>query len=222
MLPTCKINSTVTIFAVVFSLLFAATAIAGKNKHTEPDDILTEEEVEGLMFMREEEKLARDSYLVLFEKWGNPIFDNISESEQRHMDAMKSLIVKYGLEDPVKDESVIGGYANSDLQELFDDLMERGEESMTDALYVGALIEETDIEDIHHEIELAEQEDIISTYESLVCGSGNHLRAFVGQLDLNGAPYTPTVIPEEVFLAIINTPFERDCGTSVRKGNRPK
>lgn len=222
MLPNSKISSTLTIFAVVFSLLFASTAIAGKNKPTEPDDILTQEEVDGLLFMREEEKLARDSYLVLFEKWGNPIFDNISRSEQQHMDAMKNLIVKYGLEDPVKDESKIGGFVNPQLQALFDDLMEKGVESRTDALEVGALIEETDILDIHHEIDLAEQEDIISTYESLVCGSRNHLRAFVGQLDLNGAPYTPTVIPEEVFLAIINTPFERDCGTSVRKGKRPK
>ncbi len=194
-------------------LVFAATAIAGKDSIGPSLPALSDDEVAGILFMREEEKLARDSYLVLFERWGIPVFDNIAQSERRHMDAMKNLVVNYGLEDPVKDESVIGGYQNHELQELFDSLMEKGELSATDGLEVGALIEETDILDIHHEMELADHEDIIATYESLVCGSRNHLRAFVGQLELNGVIYQPGFLEPEDFLAIVETPVERDCGT---------
>ncbi|MDK2464101.1 MAG: DUF2202 domain-containing protein, partial [Candidatus Korarchaeota archaeon] len=53
---------------------------------------LAEEEIQGLLYMREEEKLARDVYLTLYEKWGLPIFQNIARSEQTHMDAVKTLL----------------------------------------------------------------------------------------------------------------------------------
>lgn len=175
---------------------------------------LLEQEVLDLQFMREEEKLARDSYLVLFAEWGNPIFENISESEQRHMDAIQALMLQFDVPDPVDNELVIGGYVNEELRELFAHLMEIGHESMTSALYVGALIEETDIEDIQVAIDRADNPDIISTYESLLCGSRNHLRSFVGQLALNGVVYEPEVIPAEVYDAIITSEMERDCGTT--------
>lgn len=175
---------------------------------------LSEQEVLDLQFMREEEKLARDSYLVLYAEWGNPIFENISDSEQRHMDAIKALMLQYNVFDPVDDESVIGGYVNEELRELFAHLMEIGHESVTSALYVGALIEETDIEDIQVAIDRAVNPDIIGTYESLLCGSRNHLRSFVGQLATYGVVYEPEVISDEVYEQIIADDMERDCGTN--------
>ena len=51
---------------------------------------LTEAEENHILYMREEEKLARDVYLTLYELWGAEIFANISESEQQHMDAYLS------------------------------------------------------------------------------------------------------------------------------------
>ena len=48
-------------------------------------------------FMREEEKLAHDVYVTLYAQWGLPIFQNISQSEQTHTDAVKTLIDRYGL-----------------------------------------------------------------------------------------------------------------------------
>ena len=63
-------------------------------------DELSAEEAEGILYMREEEKLARDVYLTLHEKWEMPIFQNISSSEQTHTDAVKTLIDRYELDDP--------------------------------------------------------------------------------------------------------------------------
>ena len=60
---------------------------------------LTETEKYWLTYMREEEKLARD-VSFLYDQWGARIFDNISISEQRHMDAIKNLLDRYGLPDP--------------------------------------------------------------------------------------------------------------------------
>ena len=50
-------------------------------------------EKEGLLFMWEEEKLARDVYLTMNEKYGHRVFNNISGAEQRHMNAIKSLLL---------------------------------------------------------------------------------------------------------------------------------
>ena len=86
-----------------------------------------------------------------------------------------------------------------------------------DSLYVGAAIEETDIIDIQHEIELTQHEEIISTYESLMCGSRNHLRAYVRQIEANGGVYDPSddyfENSNEYFTEIAYSPMERDCGS---------
>jgi hypothetical protein len=44
---------------------------------------------------------ARDVYLALAELWDVRVFANIARSEQTHMDAVATLIDRYGLEDPV-------------------------------------------------------------------------------------------------------------------------
>jgi len=171
---------------------------------------LSTEEIEALLFMREEEKVARDSYLVLENLWGLVIFGNISNSEQSHMDALEALIVCYGLTDPVIDE--IGSFTNTNLQALFDYLMTEGGKSAIEGLYVGALIEETDIVDIQRSIDVTVHENIDSAYESLMCGSRNHLRAFIRQIESNGASYTPGVLDPDIFRAIAYSPVEQDCG----------
>ena len=69
-------------------------------------DVLTDEEIGHITYIREEEKLARDVYLTLYDQYKSQIFANISESEQNHMDAIKGLIDKYGLSDPVQNNTV--------------------------------------------------------------------------------------------------------------------
>lgn len=172
---------------------------------------LTEAEIDSLLFMREEEKLARDSYLVLGDVWGLVIFDNIADSEQNHMDAIKVLIDCYDLTDPVIHE--IGVFSDPELQALFDYLVGQGLNSPMDGLYVGAAIEETDIVDIQHAIEITDHEDIVSTYESLMCGSRNHLRSFIRQIENNGGSYTPVELDAEEFWDIAYSDMERDCGS---------
>lgn len=78
---------------------------------------LSEAEAEGLSFMREEEILARDVDLMLYEQWGIRIFLNIAKAEETHMSAVADLLESYGLPDPAVDTAV-GVFANSELQAL--------------------------------------------------------------------------------------------------------
>ena len=143
---------------------------------------LTELEEQNILFMREEEKLARDVYLVMYDLWGADIFANISESEQRHMDAIERLITRYGLKDPVAVD-VIGEFVDPDLQLLYDDLIEAGGVSLEEALKVGVLIEEADIADLELALTETDKRNIERVFQNLLKGSNNHLDAFNACLD---------------------------------------
>ena len=134
-------------------------------------------EKDGLIYMRLEEKLARDVYLTLGKTYNQKMFVNIPESEQRHMDAVKALLDKYEIADPVTDNE-IGSFTNADFKKLYDNLVEKGQTSFKDAMLVGKEIEEMDIKDIVERIEQTDNPDIKSVYENLKQGSENHLRAF--------------------------------------------
>jgi len=138
---------------------------------------LTEAEEQHILYMREEEKLARDVYLTLYELWGAEIFANISESEQRHMDATKSLITRYGLVDPVVDDAV-GMFTNQDFEILYDELVGDGSVSLEEALKVGVRIEELDIADLNLALQETSQRSVRRVFLNLLKGSYNHLDAF--------------------------------------------
>ena len=169
---------------------------------------ITEDEKNALVFMREEEKLARDVYITLYRKWNKQIFDNISMSEQTHMDAIKGLLDQYNLPDPVGDHE-IGEFTNPSLQVLNDSLVNVGMESLVEALKVGAAIEEIDILDLQKYLEETEQEDISMVYGNLLRGSRNHLRAFVRNLEKQGVIYEPQFLDQTTYEEIINGVNER-------------
>ena len=174
---------------------------------------LSDEEAHALLFMREEEKLARDVYLTLFEKWNEKIFSNIANSEQKHSDAVLCLIEKYDLTDPVGDNP-IGYFEDAVLADLYNALVADGNKSLENALRVGATIEDLDISDLLTEIEIADNEDIDAVFSELMKGSRNHLRAFTGKLDKLGfEPYNPVYITQELFDEILSTPQE--SGSSI-------
>ncbi len=173
-----------------------------------PTQTLSDEERNGLIFMREEEKLARDVYSSLFDTWDLPIFSNIAQSEQTHTEAVRNLLEKYDITDPVTDDSV-GVFKNTDLQSLYTELTTRGNTSIEEALAVGTLIEDLDIRDIQREITKTDNADIALVYENLLRGSRNHLRSFVSQLTARGVVYNPQYISVSEFDEIISTATER-------------
>jgi hypothetical protein len=138
---------------------------------------LTQAEADSLLFLREEEKLARDVYLVLFDETGKKTFSNIAASEQRHMDSVKTLLDAYGLADPVGADTP-GVFSNPDLQKAYDTLVAQGSQSLAEALKVGVAIENLDIEDLQALLAIDPSADITQVAQSLLKGSENHLASF--------------------------------------------
>ena len=153
--------------------------------------------------MREEEKLARDVYLALYDIWGLQIFNNIASSEQTHTDAVKTLIDRYGITDNFASE--YGLFINPDLQALYDQLVAKGSQSLGDAIKVGAAIEEIDILDLEESLEKTDKTDIITVYNNLLKGSENHLRAFVSTLERQtGEIYEPQFMSIDAYNKVIS------------------
>ena len=169
-------------------------------------------EADALLFMREEEKLAHDVYVTLGTMWGLPIFNNISQSEATHTSAIKMLLDRYQLSDPAATTSV-GEFVNPTLQELYNQLVEQGSQSLADALRVGATIEDLDIVDLQTRNAQTERADIQLVYQNLMRGSRNHLRSFVSTLGRQtGESYQPQYLDQATFDSILSTAVERGQG----------
>jgi len=166
--------------------------------------------------MRSEEKLARDVYLTLAESYPNqPVFLSIAtNAEQTHTDKMLDMLIKFKIEDPepntiadtLPPPNQIGVFENYYFAEYFSkkfkELVDEAEVSLLNALYVGALIEELDMQDInycndafydYYPKPLPEYPDcgglsttairsLKNTLSSLLAGSENHLCAFISQI----------------------------------------
>lgn len=168
-----------------------------------------------MLFVREEEKMARDVYITLYNQWADPSFYNIAtKSEQKHMDSVKAMLDNLGIADPVVSDAT-GAFTHTAIAGLYSQLLTRGAVSLNEALAVGAYIEEYDIVDVQKAkneiIAGSNQLPIIQTYDNLICGSRNHLRSFVGSIQAGGTAYTAQIITQAEVDAIVNTPSEQ-CG----------
>jgi len=147
-----------------------------------PPGQLSEEERDGLIHMRLEEKVARDVYIFLGDLYNNQKFLNIKLSEQRHMDAMEKLLTKYNVEDPVTDDTP-GVFSDPVFQSLYDGFILQGQISLNEAFLVGKAIEELDIIDLEYQLTFVDNPDIIKVYTSLLAASESHLAAFVKSIN---------------------------------------
>lgn len=164
---------------------------------------LTASEISHLQFIREEEKLARDIYYLLAEQWELRIFTKIAESEQRHTDAVRLVLEKYGAMDPAK-ATLPGIFADRNLQDLYKLLLAEGGKSSLEALKVGALTEEKDISDINLAVKGTNKPDLLELYEYLKDGSSTHLRGFMAQIKTAGGSYSPQFVSQEEFEKAMN------------------
>lgn len=172
-----------------------------------PKESLSVDELNSLAFLREEEKLAMDVYITLYNKWGVKIFDNISKSENTHMSLVLSLLTKYDLPDPVGSNTV-GIFKNTNLQALYNQLVLEGNKSPLNAYIVGATIEDLDLFDLKTALLKIDNQDIRYVFDMLAKGSRNHMRSFYKNIINAGGSYSPQYITRDEFSAIINSEME--------------
>jgi hypothetical protein len=142
---------------------------------------LTQAESDGLAYMREEERLARDVYRELGTQYSVSAFTKIAASEVRHTAAVDLLLDRYAVADPA-DPDVPGVYQYAELQDLYAELLDQGDDSVVAALKVGIAIEELDIADLKARMAATTNADLDRVYANLLRGSEQHLNTFEGLL----------------------------------------
>ncbi len=184
---------------------------------------LSKAELEGLVFLQEEEKLARDVYLAMQQKWGDQVFTKIGNSEVQHMRVVGNLLFRYAVPNPIKNNTP-GAFTSPELRGLYVNLVKAGSNSQIDALKVGLRIEEMDIADLRASILVTQNQDIRQVLGHLEGASQNHLRAFASRLKALGGTYVATHLPPEEFNQIANSaaPGKRNqgAGQNSEKGRR--
>ena len=199
-----KIFKLILLIAAIFSLQFCSR----DNSDETTSANLSAQEKNDLLFSFEEEKMARDTYIFLSNKWGIPQFANIQNSEQSHMNAVENLLKKYNI--PYQNLPQ-GQFTDSDLQTLYNQLTTQGNISKKLAFQAGATVEDVDIFDLKEMKTHSTNSQILSVYEKLECGSRNHLRSFVAGITNLGDTYTPQYISVSEYQSIINSANEQ-CG----------
>jgi hypothetical protein len=165
-------------------------------------------EAEGLAYMREEEQLAHAVYAASATRWtAVPLFANIAASESTHTAAVKTLLDRYSLSDPLAGLPATS-FRTPAFTQLYEQLVAASALSLVQALQVGAQIEELDIHDIQVRLASVDNSDIQLVYDNLQRGSRNHLRAFMSQLRQLGGTYTPQYLSQAEFDAILAAPME--------------
>ncbi|SHE55183.1 hypothetical protein SAMN03080594_101593 [Arenibacter palladensis] len=196
----------------IFGLPFLLAVFSCNNDDSYVTDLdntnLTNEDSAALLFMLEEEKLARDTYTYLEDLWEINQFSNIKKSEQSHMDAVIGLLDQYNIAYTLLS---YGEFNNPDIQTLYDQFIDYGSENRANALEVGANIEDLDIVDLANFIDATTNSAMIKVFESLQCGSRNHLRSIVTAIEVSGNTYEPQYLTLEDYTLMINDSQEQ-CG----------
>lgn len=163
---------------------------------------LTAREKDGLLFIWEEERVARDLYASLYDKNNLTIFLDLVRSESSHMDQARAVMEKHGLAVPPDEPGI---FQNQTLQEMHDQLLAEGLQSDQDALTVAAVFEEISIVDLEKELSASQANDVRTVYEGLLAGSRKHLRSYVSDLKDQGIEYQPRYLEGEEFQEIVKS-----------------
>ena len=164
------------VIGMLATMLVGGSLFAAKSSTTSV--VLTTEQKAALMFMYQEEKVARDVYITLGKKYPTAsTFANIAVSEQSHTDSVEKLCIKYKVDISKVNEATVGVFVLPELQSLYDTLVVQGSTSLKDGLNVGVAIENKDIADIMKYAN-GMPSDVVNTFTNLLNGSYNHLDAF--------------------------------------------
>jgi hypothetical protein len=143
----------------------------------DPSGTLTEPQRTALAANAEEEKLAHDLYTAFADRYDLPIFDRIAATETTHLDAVRTLLTRYGITDPTANQAP-GHFATPAVQATYDQLLAKGTSSQDAALEVGRTVETTDISLLRTSLDGLTAPDVQRVYGHLVTASQHHLAAF--------------------------------------------
>lgn len=146
----------------------------------------------------DEETMAAQVYRALGKSYPLRPFQNIPLAEDAHAEAVRKILAPTPF--PASPANTL---SDQKFITLRDELIARGNVSELAALRTGAFIEERDIQDLRLVMAATDSASVLETLHWLEMGSHHHLNAFVRHLRLRGEPYSPQLLSQTDFDAIV-------------------
>jgi hypothetical protein len=149
----------------------------GRGLVVAPSGTLTAAQRSTLQANAQEEKLAHDLYTAFAARYDDPVFDRIAAAETRHLEALRTLLARYGIADPTAGLAS-GRFSDPTVQATHDRLLAGGLAGEPAALGVGRTVETTDIADLRAAAQGLTAPDMQRVYQHLLNASQQHLATF--------------------------------------------
>ena len=170
-------------------------SIKNGSYQTTPTDLnLTDEQKYAIAYMWNDEKMAHDLYLALYNKFPNQnvLYNIATKAESTHELTVENLAQAYDINITNYQNGYGEHYSQNDLdkygageffipavQQTYDTLYNQGSKSEIDALKVGCMVEVVDVDDLNKYLDVVKDKpDIVNAFENLRSGSYNHYWAF--------------------------------------------
>jgi len=180
------IFSLMILMALIVSCSKDDDVVAGSTINEDENSVyketLSNQEIDGMLYLVENEKLLCDFFTVMYEKHNLPLFNQLALNEQKHLTMLSVKIDRYDLENPA-DQKPEGQYVNPELQGYYDQLVEHGNSGVYTAL-IGAIQKiEKDVVDIPVIISGFEgNDDVVQVISGILFESQDNLATLRAEL----------------------------------------
>ena len=192
------------VLGVAFAAALAGSGFIASGTSAATSVTLEPGTASALQTLSVEEKLAHDAYVVMGAAYDAVLFDNIAESEARHQETVAGLLAKHGIANPTAGDA-LGVFDDPAVQTRYNDLVARARTSLTSALEVGVLVEESEIRILTGILATTIPRDVRQVTTNLLDGERNHLAAFQSALASVGTTEPPTVQARRMQTAEVRT-----------------
>lgn len=175
-------------------------------------DSISEDDQKALLYLIEEQKMARDVCALLGEKHGVKLFTSYSQKAQAQMVRLEELYKTYKPEYQL--DKTPGTYVNLKIQDLYQYYVSEGVVSLNEGFRAGAKIADASIYGIENIMSGTQNTKLHGVYGIVRCGSGNQLRSFVNMLVGNGEMFMPEYITMKHYRDIMHSADEV-CGQAI-------
>ena len=172
-MKTLKLNT-------VMSMLIVATIWTSCSKSDDLDqsffnddsknssENLSGQELQGLVFLAEKQKLHRDFYLTTFDITKNKLFEQLYLSDQQSMDLISAMLEKYGEEKLILNLST-GDFILADIQHEYDVSIQSNEKGLDQTLATAIQLEKNMSNDIQMYLDqVVGNDDIVLLYNDML------------------------------------------------------
>lgn len=139
---------------------------------------LTASQRAELVSMALNEKLTHDLYAQFYQAYHLRVFDNVAAAENNHLQALRTLMARYGITDPTAGQPAGNFGASSSAQATYDRLLSQGKASEQAALNVASGLENDAISSYGTALNGLSAQDAVQVLQNLKAAETRHLAAF--------------------------------------------